>query len=431
MTVENKAVASVDASLETPLRILSDLEIDNLPDPKMLVRDLVQERSIALLYGPDESFKSFFALDLASSIGSGLEFHGRAVLQGNVVYVYAEGAPNLKHRLAAWKAEHGLAADTSCNVWFIPTSVDLTDDHRVGLTELIETIGLAVPEPVRLVVIDTLARCFGDKDENSTRDMNSFMNRCDVVKETFDCSVLVVHHTGWDEKRERGNRVVRANIETVIRCEVKKGLVRISCRKQKDADHFESFALRPAQVELEHGATSCILRSPETPDQLDQLDQEQEQVLSLLGPFGTDGATYSDWRDTSKAAEISERKFKEIRTSLVELGYAHGPPPGNSRGFKYTLTPKGIRTLSDQDRVQDALNPKDVPTTEFDESGPDRGHLQLVENQPSAIGSSSGPNGVPAPNARSGPGGGAYKAPLGPNAVDDEDLMAANQGAQE
>jgi hypothetical protein len=366
MTVES--MVRDGTSLETPLRILSDLEINDLPDPKMLVRDLVQERSVALLYGPDESFKSFFALDLSASVGSGLEFHGREVLQGNVSYVYAEGAPNLKHRLAAWKAEYGVAADASCNVWFIPQSVDLTDDRREGLKDLIETIRLVVPEPVRLVVIDTLARCFGDKDENSTQHMNSFMNRCDVLKETFDCTVLVVHHTGWDEKRERGNRAVRANIETVLRCEVKKGLVRISCRKQKDADHFEAFALRPAEVELGNDVTTCVLRRLEPhADQSDLLEDEHVQVLSLL--IGTDGATYCEWRDASKAVGISERKFKEIRTCLVERGYVPEPPSGNSRGHKYTLSPKGARVLSERDRVQSALDPSTVLSPDLDGSG--------------------------------------------------------------
>ena len=57
-----------------------------------------------------------------------------------------------------------------------------------------------------MVVIDTLARCFGGNDENDARDMGAFIEGCDVIKQKTGATVLVVHHSGKDEgKGARGS----------------------------------------------------------------------------------------------------------------------------------------------------------------------------------------------------------------------------------
>src|SRR5262249_23253233 len=48
------------------------------------------------------------------------------------------------------------------------------------------------------IVIDTLNRCFGGGDENSTKDMSAFVKGCDAMREEFGASVLIIHHTGHD-----------------------------------------------------------------------------------------------------------------------------------------------------------------------------------------------------------------------------------------
>ena len=55
------------------------------------------------------------------------------------------------------------------------------------------------------VALDTLARCMGEADENSARDMGRFVNRCAAIEQHFGCVVVVVHHVGKDPTR--GGRV--------------------------------------------------------------------------------------------------------------------------------------------------------------------------------------------------------------------------------
>ena len=48
---------------------------------------------------------------------------------------------------------------------------------------------------IKIIVLDTLARNFGDGDENSTGDMNRFVSAVGRMIERFGCAVVVVHHS--------------------------------------------------------------------------------------------------------------------------------------------------------------------------------------------------------------------------------------------
>jgi hypothetical protein len=60
---------------------------------------------------------------------------------------------------------------------------------------------LKAGEKPKLIVIDTLNRCFGGGDENSTKDMSAFVAGCDAMREEFGASVLIIHHTGHDSSK--------------------------------------------------------------------------------------------------------------------------------------------------------------------------------------------------------------------------------------
>lgn len=52
-----------------------------------------------------------------------------------------------------------------------------------------------------MIILDTLARCFGGNDENDARDMGAFIRGCDELKRRTGATVLVVHHSGKDETK--------------------------------------------------------------------------------------------------------------------------------------------------------------------------------------------------------------------------------------
>ena len=72
----------------------------------------------------------------------------------------------------------------------------------------------------RAIVLDTLARCMGEADENSARDMGRFVNRCAAIERHFGCIVVVVHHVGKDPTRGgRGSNALNGAADITLMLE--------------------------------------------------------------------------------------------------------------------------------------------------------------------------------------------------------------------
>src|SRR5690606_15875724 len=97
--------------------------------------------------------------------------------------------------------------------------VDLVGDSRAGekvaalagLCETTHSIGIS------LIVVDTLTLCFGEGDENSTRDAGRAIASAKRIAELTGAHVMLVHHTGKDRNAgARGSYSITGNSDTVI-----------------------------------------------------------------------------------------------------------------------------------------------------------------------------------------------------------------------
>lgn len=416
---DEAASQPIERSSDTPLPIYRDDEIEDLPNAEWQVEELCLDNSLVAVYGPEGTYKTFYGLDLSFCIGTGRPFHGREVEQGKVVYVYAEGASGLNNRIRAWKQAHGRGVNEASDVWFVPTAVNLMDEDGIGLEELIETIRATAGESLGLIVIDTLARAFGDADEDATQAMNTFTNRCGQLRETFDCSVLVIHHTGWETKRERGNRSLRNNFDTVMKCESNgRNRLALKCDKQKDAPFFEDFQLRAREVELPEGETSLVLLgASDEVQRAPQVDDECRQLLEVLAEFDGKGATYSDWCDAvRRSAGVSKSTFKRRRDVLVERGFVTQPPAGDSKGFRYQLSDEGQSALRSEEKGgQEEVDPNGNRKRADGSTGSKEVPVEEYTFQRDRKGSRTGSDESITPSEPSGSGGGAYRAPPEPD----------------
>jgi hypothetical protein len=81
------------------------------PPMDWIVRGLLPRAELAFIFGEPGSGKSFAALDLCAAVTRGIEWRGKRVAPGRVVYVCAEGAGGFKSRLKAYAKQHDITLD--------------------------------------------------------------------------------------------------------------------------------------------------------------------------------------------------------------------------------------------------------------------------------------------------------------------------------
>jgi phage/plasmid primase-like uncharacterized protein len=206
------------------------------PEPiTWLVKKWLPEQSLIMVHGPSGGGKTFVVLDWMLAIASATaQWAGNKVKAGTVVYLAGEGHQGLKGRVAAWK--HKRQAK-SLKMWISKSGCDLNTPE--GYQKAADQIRM-LPHPPSIIVVDTLHR-FLLGDENSAQDAKTMLDACSALMREFNCSVLLVHHTGVSEDaqhRARGSSAWRGALDIEISIvPAKDGQpLEIVQRKQKDGE---------------------------------------------------------------------------------------------------------------------------------------------------------------------------------------------------
>ncbi len=246
------------------LDILSLSDLDALPPPVWLVHGLVPERSLVVPYGPPKAGKTFVILSLGLHIAAGLSWFGHPVQQGAVVYIAGEGVGGLSLRLKAMRTRYGIDADVP--FWVIPRAVNFRVPAEVnGLEAIIRaTIGNA---PLRLLVVDTLARAMPGADENSAQEVGSVIAAADYLKDALHCTTALIHHEGKDGDRgARGTSALRGAWDAAYQITGSRGRARLTVVDQKDAEAGQILSFIMEEVPVGIGRNSLVPVLDETPE---------------------------------------------------------------------------------------------------------------------------------------------------------------------
>ena len=223
----------VDANHQPFLEHIANIE---LTAPQYLIEGLIEQQSLCQMFGEPGSGKSFMAIDAACSIGSGKDFHGRPVIRGPVVYVAGEGRRGVVRRVNAWAKAHSIKL-SDMSLYVSRTAVGINNGNNLSeLKAKIRSIAEEFGSPA-LIILDTLARNFGDGDENDTRDMTSFIAEVDRLNDEFDCASLIVHHAGHGEKgRARGSSALKGALDTEYKITKTNDQIQMTNTKMKDEE---------------------------------------------------------------------------------------------------------------------------------------------------------------------------------------------------
>ncbi len=235
------------------------------------VEDVFTDGAASVIYGASNSGKTFFALDIAAHIATGEEWQEKEVEQGAVLYIALEGRQGAVNRIRAMKIRKILPTGAPLYACFSPVNL-LDPKHPAAITRMIESITEAASMPVRLVIIDTMARAMAGGDENSGRDMGMAVESIDAIRAKTAAHVCIIHHCGKDAaKGARGHSSLRAAIDTeieVIHPESDKYRT-ATIVKQRDLPTIAPlcFSLDPVEVGRNRRGkpiTSCVVKAEDS-----------------------------------------------------------------------------------------------------------------------------------------------------------------------
>jgi phage/plasmid primase-like uncharacterized protein len=242
------------------------------PSPiSWLVKRWIQSQALVMVHGPSGGGKTFVVLDWCLRMASGTEdWAGHKVRQGNVVYLAGEGHHGLRGRVAAWKHHHKAG---KLAMWLSKDGCDL--NTPTGYLKVVEQVRMLKDRP-SVIVVDTLHR-FLAGDENSAQDAKTMLDACNALMQEFNCSVILVHHTGVSDEaqhRARGSSAWRGALDIEISIVPGKDdqPMQIVQRKSKDAELAETIYVELQQVAIpgwrdedNQQVTSAVIVQAEAP----------------------------------------------------------------------------------------------------------------------------------------------------------------------
>ena len=311
-----------------------------LTEIKWVVDDYIEADSLAQVFGDPGGGKSFVAIDLACCVATGKPWHGHDVKQGSVFYIAGEGHNGLARRLKAWQIGNGTSL----------AGVPLYKSHRAAqlydateaavVAESIKQLSAEANCIPSMIVIDTLARNHGG-DENSTQDMNAFIQHLDVyLRQPWKCCVMVVHHSGVaDKDRSRGSTALKGALDAEYKCQLDSGTKTIAfeSKKMKDAEMPSPKNFQITQVDLpinnKNGmpVKGAYLTAVDISGLVSQVQKKtylspnQKQVMeclvmlevSLFQNHQLRPVGYDEWRDSAKEHGVKNNRFWEVVKSMI------------------------------------------------------------------------------------------------------------------
>lgn len=238
-------------------------DIEPVISAPYIVKNVLDLGAMSVVYGPSNSGKTFFALDIAYHVAIDHRWRTQRVAGGGVLYLAAEGGNGIANRIVGLRKTSGVV-----DVPFALRRAGLDLLHPDADTERVITLARDVSEraPLKLIVIDTLSRVMAGGDENGPVDMTAFIKNVDRIRHATGAHIMIVHHTGKDvAKGARGHSSLRAATDTeieVITDETEMRLAKVT--KQRDLQGGEEFAFKLDAVALGvdqdgDAVTTCIV----------------------------------------------------------------------------------------------------------------------------------------------------------------------------
>jgi hypothetical protein len=205
-------------------------------NPTWVIKDVLPQAELVVMYGASGSGKSFLALDMAAAIARGVEWRGKRVRKGRVAYIAAEGGGGFRKRLRAY-GQHNEIDLASLELGVIHAAPNMMEaKDAADIVKSIKAWGGA-----DIVIVDTFAQVMPGANENAGEDVGKALTHCKRIHELTGAMIILIHHAGKDaSKGARGWSGLRAAADAEL--EVVREATGRSLRLTKSKDGEDGMA---------------------------------------------------------------------------------------------------------------------------------------------------------------------------------------------
>lgn len=220
-SVDPQWTKDVPEAAKDPFRPFKLSELLALENPKWLIEGVLIENRVGEIYGKFKTGKTFWGIEMACCITTGLEFFGCKVKQGPVLYVIAEGSQKLfGYRLAEWTKErsNGDEKEQARLSKLIEENLDIvTSPVMIDAPDQVKRFIARNPGQRAAVFIDTVFRTISGNAEVAD-DFKKYIAGCERIRIMLKCAVVFLHHMKRnDGKGGFGSVVAEASVDVALR----------------------------------------------------------------------------------------------------------------------------------------------------------------------------------------------------------------------
>ena len=214
---EALARVAIEAALATKpydgrFPVISAGELSRRPPTDWLIKGVLPQADLVVLFGASGSGKSFVGIDLMAAVARGTPWRDRRVKKGRAVIIAAEGGGGVGKRIEAYCRHHNINADDlDIGIIIAPPNFMESDD----ISDLVGAISAAGGADV--IMVDTFAQVTPGANENAGEDMGRALRNARALSIATGALVVLVHHSGKDtSKGSRGWSGIRAAADAEI-----------------------------------------------------------------------------------------------------------------------------------------------------------------------------------------------------------------------
>ena len=302
-------------------------------NPTWVIKDVLPQAELVVMYGASGSGKSFLALDMAAAIARGVEWRGKRVRQGRVAYIAAEGGGGFRKRLKAY-GQHNEIDLASLELGVIHAAPNMMEaKDAADVVKAIKAWGGA-----DIVIVDTFAQVMPGANENAGEDVGKALTHCKRIHELTGAMIILIHHAGKDaSKGARGWSGLRAAADAEL--EVVREATGRSLRLTKSKDGEDGMAwgfdLEIITVGVDEDLdpiTSCVVIEAQMP-------------VPGAGPARKLGPVEKAVNDVIQEFAVAQTEGIEVGPVLAEAVKRIEPPADGKRDTRKQRARRALEAL--------------------------------------------------------------------------------------